>query len=166
MGGRFNRYATVRSCIGSQYFARIYWNTGQQLKAQEMATQGSRRAVVAAIVGNSLVMLAKFAAFFFTRSTSMLAEGIHTAADLLNQTLLLIGIVRSEKTADSEFAYGYAAERYVWALISAVGIFFLGCGVTVFHGVQSLFDEHHAVADLSWAVGVLIFSLVLEGYVL
>ncbi len=131
-----------------------------------MATQGSRRAVIAAIIGNSLVMVAKFAAFMFTRSTSMLAEAIHTAADLLNQTLLLIGIVRSGKTADSEFAYGYAAERYVWALISAVGIFFLGCGVTVFHGVQSFFDEHHEVADLNWAVGVLIFSLILEAYVL
>ena len=58
------------------------------------------------------------------------------------------------------------AERYVWALISAVGIFFLGCGVTIFHGVESLFSEHHELKDLTWALGVLIFSLILEGYVL
>ena len=62
-----------------------------------MAAQGSRRAVIAAIAGNSLVMVAKFVAFFFTGATSMFSEAIHTLADLLNQVLLLIGIVRSEK---------------------------------------------------------------------
>lgn len=131
-----------------------------------MAVQGSKRAVVAAIAGNSLVMIAKFVGYLFTFSSSMLSEAIHTLADLLNQVLLLIGIVRSGKSADPEFDYGYAAERYVWALISAVGIFFLGCGVTVFHGVQSLFEEHHEVHQSGWAIGVLIFALLMEGYVL
>lgn len=131
-----------------------------------MATQGSKSAVITAIAGNSLVMLAKFVAYFFTFSTSMLSEAIHTAADLLNQILLYIGIIRSGKSADTEFDYGYAAERYVWALISAVGIFFLGCGVTIFHGVESLLDDHHVVKDSSWAIWVLLFALAVEGYVL
>ena len=131
-----------------------------------MAAQGSRRAVVTAIAGNSLVMFAKFIAYWFTGATSMFSEAIHTLADLLNQILLLVGIVRSEKSADPDFAYGYMAERYVWALISAVGIFFLGCGVTIYHGVESLLSGHHELKSLTWAVGVLIFSLILEGYVL
>ena len=131
-----------------------------------MATQGSKGAVIAAIAGNSLVMLAKFVAWFFTASTSMLSEAIHTAADLLNQILLYVGIIRSGKSADPDFDYGYAAERYVWALISAVGIFFLGCGVTIFHGVESLLDDHHVVKDSSWAIWVLLFALAVEGYVL
>jgi len=131
-----------------------------------MATQGSKTAVLAAIGGNTLVMLSKFTAFFFTGSTSMLSEAIHTVADLLNQVLLYVGIIRSGKTADNEFAYGYSAERYVWALISAVGIFFLGCGVTIYHGVHSLLSDHHEVPELTWTVGVLIFSLLMEGYVL
>ena len=95
----------------------------------------------------------------------MMSEAIHTAADLLNQILLYIGIVRSTKSADPDFDYGYAAERYVWALISAVGIFFLGCGVSVFHGVSALF-EHHEVKSSATAIGVLIFALFVEGYVL
>ena len=131
-----------------------------------MAAQGSRGAVITAIVGNTLVMIAKFVAFAFTGATSMFSEAIHTLADLLNQILLLVGIVRSEKSADPDFAYGYMAERYVWALISAVGIFFLGCGVTIYHGVESLMSDHHELKDINWAVGVLIFSLLLEGYVL
>ncbi len=131
-----------------------------------MATQGSKGAVIAAIAGNALVMLAKFIAAFFTHSTAMMSEAIHTAADLLNQILLLVGIVRSTKSADPEFDYGYAAERYVWALISAVGIFFLGCGLSIFHGCESLFDDHHKVKDPFWAIVVLIFALVVEGWVL
>ena len=130
-----------------------------------MATQGSTRAVIAAIIGNCMVMVAKFIAFLFTGSGAMLSEAIHTMADLLNQILLLVGIIRSDRVPDPEFQYGYRAERYVWALISAVGIFFLGCGVTIYHGIQSLIQPHE-LQELGWALGVLLFSLSLEAYVL
>ena len=138
-----------------------------------MAASGSKKAVLAAIVGNTLVMIAKFTAFVFTGASSMLSEGIHTLADVLNQILLMVGIVRSDKMPDEDHAYGYMAERYIWALISAVGIFFLGCGVTMYHGIETLVhqiqhhgEEAHKMEHLNWAVGVLIFSLLLEGYVL
>ena len=138
-----------------------------------MAASGSKTAVFAAIVGNTLVMIAKFTAFVFTGASSMLSEGIHTLADVLNQILLMIGIVRSDKRPDEDHAYGYMAERYIWALISAVGIFFLGCGVTMYHAIESLIhqlqhhgEDAHKMEHLNWAVGVLIFSLILEGYVL
>ena len=129
-----------------------------------MASPSSKTAVAAAIVGNALVMVAKFVAFTFTGSGAMLSEAIHTLADLLNQILLMIGIVRSTRDADDTYEYGYQSERYVWALISAVGIFFLGCGVTVYHGIQTLLHPHE-MKDLSWAIGVLIFSFILEGIV-
>ncbi len=129
-----------------------------------MASPGSKNAVAAAIAGNALVMVAKFVAFLFTGSGAMLSETIHTLADLLNQILLMVGIVRSQRDADATYEYGYQAERYVWALISAVGIFFLGCGVTVYHGIQTLLHPHE-LKELGWAIGVLIFSFLLEGAV-
>ncbi|MEC9093425.1 MAG: cation diffusion facilitator family transporter [Planctomycetota bacterium] len=130
-----------------------------------MAGSGSKTAVAAAIGGNFMVMLGKIGAFVFTGSGAMLSEAIHTLADLLNQILLLVGIVRSDRNPDDAADYGYRAERYVWALISAVGIFFLGCGVTVYHGISSLFHPHE-LDHIWWAVGVLVFSLLLEGWVL
>ena len=111
-------------------------------------------------------MIAKFVAFFATGSGAMLSEGIHTFADLLNQILLLVGIKRSGNDPNDHYAYGYGAERYVWALISAVGIFFLGCGVTVYHGISSLLHEREPVSNYGWAIGVLIISFVIEFYVL
>ena len=131
-----------------------------------MAAESSKGAVIAAIVGNTLVMVAKFVAFFATGSGAMFSEGVHTFADVLNQILLLVGIKRSNTEANDDFAYGYGAERYVWALISAVGIFFLGCGVTVYHGISSLMHEPQQMKHYGWAVSVLIISFLIEFYVL
>jgi solute carrier family 30 (zinc transporter), member 9 len=128
--------------------------------------ESSKTAVITAIVGNACVMCAKFVAFFATGSGAILSEAIHTFADLLNQILLLVGIKRSANDANEDYAYGYGAERYVWALISAVGIFFLGCGVTVYHGISSLLHETAPVSGYGWAVGVLVVSFLIEFYVL
>ena len=69
---------------------------------------GSKVAVYAAIIGNTLVATAKFVAFSFTGSGAMLSEAIHSCADLGNQCLLAIGIQRSERPADENHPYGFA----------------------------------------------------------
>ncbi len=127
--------------------------------------QGSKLAVGAAIAGNSVVMVGKFVAFGLTGSAAMLSEALHSVADVLNQVLLMVGIVRSHHPPDRRFPFGYGAERYVWALMSAVGIFFLGCGVTVYHGVTKLMHPH-AIEQVGWAAAALGLALVVEGYVL
>ncbi len=126
---------------------------------------GSAKAVYTAIIGNSVVMVAKFVAFFFSGSSAMLSEGIHSFADVSNQCLLALGIRRSAKLADKRHPYGYVKETYIWALISAVGIFFLGCGVTVYHGVTTLLNPH-PISDFSIAFIILAFAFVVEGFTL
>ena len=69
----------------------------------------------------------KIVAFGLTGAGSLLAEGVHSLADVLNQALLYLGVTRAERDPD-ELQAGYGREQYVWSLISAVGIF-LGCGV-------------------------------------
>lgn len=131
---------------------------------------GSDKAVYTAIAGNSAVMIAKFGAFAVTGSAAMLSEGIHSMADVGNQSLLALGIKKSREPASPEYPYGRRRERFVWALISAVGIFFLGCGVTVYHGVDTLlhphFDPVEFQSQIGILVGVLIFSFVVEGWTL
>ena len=131
---------------------------------------GSKTSVVSAIIGNSLVMVSKVIGFFLTGSSSMLAESIHSFADVMNQWLLLFGITKSEQAPDAHHARGYGRERFVWALISAVGIFFIGCGVTVYHGIEKLIhpSEHtqFTSSEYMYALAILIFSLLVEGYVL
>lgn len=100
--------------------------------------------VFAAILGNLTVTVIKFIGFFISGSSTMFSEGVHSFADTMNQTLLMIGIKRSRKRADAEFSYGYGQERFLWALISACGIFFLGAGVTTYHGINYLLENRAA----------------------
>jgi zinc transporter 9 len=125
----------------------------------------SKTSVVAAIAGNTLVTISKFVAFTFSGSSSMLAESIHSLADTTNQILLLIGIQRSLKPPSRLFKFGHGQERYFWNLVSACGIFFVGCGVTVYHGVSNLFSDHRPEIGISSAV-VLGAAAIIEGGVL
>lgn len=126
---------------------------------------GSKAAVYSAIGANAFVMVAKFVGFALTGSGTMLAESIHSLADVGNQSLLAVGMSRSSKPPTPEHPYGYGRDAFVWALMSAVGIFFLGCGVTVAHGVQSLIaGGHHDETSTPWInLGILALSLVAEG---
>ena len=126
---------------------------------------GSAKAVYAAIGANSVITVTKLTAFAFTGSGAMLSEGIHSAADVMNQTLLAFGIKKAKKEADADHPYGYGRDAFVWAMISAVGIFFLGCGFTLYHGIHSLMHPE-APEKIHIAVGVLIFSFVLEMWTL
>lgn len=124
-----------------------------------------KKTVLAALIGNSFIGICKFIAFGFSGSGAMLSEAIHSVADVTNQALLLIGIKRSEAEATDKHAYGYGAEKFFWALISAVGIFFLGCGVTVYHGIHTIMDGHVSHPGV-WDYGILILSLIVEGWTL
>lgn len=96
--------------------------------------------VLAALSGNFVLMVAKFFGFAVSGSATMFSEGVHSLADTMNQGLLLVGIRRSLRVADEEHTYGYGHERFVWALISASGVFFVGAGVTIYKGISSLVE--------------------------
>ena len=125
----------------------------------------SSMAVGSAIAGNSLVAAAKLGALFADPDRTMLSEGIHLLADdTMNQVLLLIGIKRAGKAPNATFQH-VRRERFVWALISAVGIFFLGCGFTLYHGVHSYLHPSEPT-NINIAITVLIVAFVVEAIVL
>jgi zinc transporter 9 len=130
-----------------------------------MATSTSVRTVVTALLGNSFVMVIKLIAFLASGSGAMLSEAIHSAADTGNQLLLFIGLRRGERAPDEKFHYGYGGERFVFGILSAAGIFFLGCGITVYHSIDSLLHPHPPELTM-WTFVVLGVSIVIEGIVL
>ena len=129
-----------------------------------MAGSG-KSAVLQALIGNGILTVIKFVAFVMSGSGAMMSEAVHSFADTANQALLFIGVKRSMRPADETFAYGYGADRFVFALMSAMGIFILGCGVTIYHGVHSLL--HPPELNVSWITFVVLgISLLVDGYVL
>lgn len=117
--------------------------------------------VLAALIGNIVVTLIKLFAAIISGSSALFSEAVHSFADTSNQVLLFIGLQRSRKLPDDEFIYGYGNERFFWALISACCIFFLGAGVTVFKGIDSLlYPQIIRFAPIIFAI--LIASFVIE----
>ena len=103
-----------------------------------MAAAGSKHVVIAALLGNSLIAVTKFAAAAYTGSSAMLSEGIHSLVDTCNQGLLLYGMKRASRPADDNYPFGYTREIYFWAFVVAVMIFGVGAGAAVYEGVDKL----------------------------
>lgn len=130
-----------------------------------MASPTSVKTVITALAGNAFVTIIKAFAFFLSGSGAMLSETIHSAADTGNQVLLFVGLRRGEKAPDDRFHYGYGGERFVFGILSAAGIFFIGCGITLYHSIESLITPH--TPDLTITTfAVLGISFVIEGGVL
>jgi len=91
----------------------------------------------------------------------MLAEAAHSAADTLNQVLLLTSVHRGERPADPRHPFGYGQERYFWSLLAAFGIFIAGAGFSVFEGVLAL--RRGSSESPLFAYVVLMVSAIAEG---
>jgi zinc transporter 9 len=127
-------------------------------------TQGTL-SVSLALLGNGSIAIIKLFGWFFSGSSALFSEAVHSFADTMNQSLLLVGIKRSVKKADDAHTYGYGQERFLWALISACGIFFLGAGVTIYHGIIAFY--HPVEAEIGKMVFlILIASFIIEGFTL
>src|SRR3954467_1710211 len=134
-----------------------------------MSTEGSTRAVVAALAANLGIAVTKFVAFALTGASSMFAEAIHSVADSGNQGLLLVGGKRSRREPTEEHPFGFGRERYIYSFIVSIVLFSVG-------GLFALYEAYHKAhevhagepnklldGDLWWvAVLVLVAAIVME----
>ncbi len=122
----------------------------------------SKKAIWGAIIANSAIAVCKFVAAFFTGSSSMLSEGIHSLVDTGNGVLLLHGIKRSKKPADERHPFGYGNEIYFWSFMVAVLIFSLGGGIALYEGIEHLIHPKE-VTNVEWNYVVLVLAMIFEG---
>lgn len=132
-----------------------------------MAAGGSKLAVFASIAANLGIAIMKFIAAFFTKSSAMLSEGIHSLIDTTNGLLLLLGLKKSKEKPDRHHPFGHGKELYFWSFVVAIMIFALGGGVAIYEGIKHLMAEH-GEPEISrklmyWNYGVLFGSLLFEG---
>lgn len=128
-----------------------------------MSASGGTRAIVAAFAANLGIALTKFIAWFFSGSSSMLAEGVHSLADSGNQLLLLLGGRRAKRQADREHPFGYGRERYVYAFVVSIILFSVGGVFSLYEGFEKLAHPHPL--DNWWLpVLVLLIAIGLESF--
>jgi zinc transporter 9 len=116
------------------------------------------------IATNTAIALSKGFGWFVTGSPTLFAETVHSIADVGNQVLLQIGEVRGQGEPDREHPFGRGQETYFWALVSAVSVFFIGCGINVYHGVHAWLHPEASEPFSVLVLGLLVFALLLESY--
>lgn len=128
-----------------------------------MATKDASKHIIQSLIVNLLIVVCKGFAAFMTKSGSMLAETIHSFADCSNQMLLLLGVKQSQKAADEVHPFGYGKAIYFWSFMVAVLLFSIGGMFSIYEGVHK-FNSPEPVKEIYWGVGILLFSIALEGY--
>ena len=122
----------------------------------------SNRAIYGAIIANTAIAVCKFIAAFFTGSSVMLSEGIHSLVDSGNGFLLLIGVKRSKKPADDAHPFGYGKEVFFWSFVVALLIFALGGGFAIREGIKHL-QHPKPLTNVGWNYLILILAMIFEG---
>lgn len=121
----------------------------------------SNRAVIAALLANLGIAIAKVVGFVFTRSAALLAEAVHSFADTGNQVLLLVGAHRAKREATPLHPFGFGRERYFWAFVVAIVLFTLGAAFAIYEGIEKVLHPHELESP-QWAVGILVVAILLE----
>jgi len=122
----------------------------------------SNRAIYGAIIANSAIAICKFIAAFFTGSSAMFSEGIHSLVDTGNGFLLLVGIKKSKQPADKIHPFGYGKEVFFWSFIVALLIFAFGGGIALYEGIKHLIHPR-PLTNVGWNYLVLILAMLFEG---
>lgn len=128
-----------------------------------MSTEAGGKAIIAALLANLGIAVSKFVAFLITRSSSMLAESVHSLADTGNQALLLLGRQRARRRPDEEHPFGYGRDRYFYAFVVAVVLFTIGSVFALFDGYEKVRNPHELTTPVV-AIGVLVVAIGLESF--
>ena len=97
-----------------------------------------------------------------TGSSAMLSEGVHSIADTGNQLLMLLGLKRSRRPADSIHPFGNGQEVYFWSFVVAMVLFSGGGVLSIYAGIRRLKYEEVSSSPF-WNYIVLAIAAASEG---
>ena len=122
----------------------------------------SSKALTLSLSANLGIAISKFVVFGLTHSSSMLTEAVHSVADCGNQLLLFIGMKKGLRPATAAHPLGQGQASFVASFLVALLLFSVGGLYSMVEGLHKI-RHPEAPHDLGWAVGLLIFALLLEG---
>ncbi|HRP69777.1 MAG TPA: cation transporter, partial [Turneriella sp.] len=126
-----------------------------------------KKAIYYALAANIGIAITKSVAAFFTSSSSMMAEAIHSFTDCGNQILLLLGLRETTAPITPLHPLGHGKASYFWSFIVALLLFLIGGVFSIYEGSHKLSNtkplEHVWVAILVLSIGIILESFSLYG---
>lgn len=129
----------------------------------EQANNHGTSHIIQSLVVNLLITVSKGFAAFMTHSGAMLAETIHSFADCANQALLLMGVKQAQRPPNEKHPLGYGRSVYFWSFMVAMLLFSVGGMFSIYEGIHK-YSSSEPIYNVAWGAGILIFSILLEGY--
>lgn len=122
--------------------------------------QASRRVAFTAMLTNALLVIGQVAVGIIGHSQALVADGMHTLADLSTDLLVLYALKHSAKEADEEHPYGHARIETAVTLVLGVILLAVGGGIALRAGLRIASDTPFtAPAALTlWVAGITILS--------
>lgn len=105
------------------------------------------------------IALSKFTASFFTKSSAMIAEGIHSVIDTVSQLLLIWGVKASKRKPDLERPFGHGRDLYFWSFIVSLVMFSMGGCISIYEGILSL-KKAELQGSATWSYSILAIAFV------
>ena len=123
-------------------------------------------AVLVAMLANAVIAFAKLGVgVWITRSTALIAEGLHSLADAFNSITLLIGLIQGKRPSDRSRPYGYGLETNLWALLASF-VLFLSALFSVWMGWNRFHQPPEALENVFWGMAILVLSIAFEIFAL
>ncbi|MGL4346027.1 MAG: cation diffusion facilitator family transporter [Cellulosilyticaceae bacterium] len=124
--------------------------------------QEAKKVSIITIIINITLGLFKVIAGVVGSSTAMIADGIHTASDVVTTIMVIIGVKISSKDADSEHPYGH--ERFEPVFGKLISLFLAFTGVMIgYEGLMALIQGEYSKPAPIALIAAFVSIIVKEG---
>jgi len=121
--------------------------------------QASRRVALVGMTTNALLVVGQVVVGVIGHSQALVADGMHTLADLSSDLLVLYALKHSVKEADEEHPYGHARIETAVTLVLGVLLLLVGVGIAARAGMR-LMDPEAFVAPSAITLWVSGFTIL------
>lgn len=146
--------------IAIRFRVKEFEKSDEDVKDPKVREKYGKKAGIAGIATNFVLMTAKISAGLIIGSIAMIADGVNNLTDFSSSLITLFGFKLSGKPEDKEHPFGHARFEYLAGLFISTIIMFLG-----FQLLMTSIDKirHPEPIAFSHAVfAVLLFSIVIK----
>ncbi len=112
------------------------------------------------VVGNTMMILIKGYMGVVGGSKGLIADAIHSCADLLATIVMIIGLKISGQEKDDDYPYGYGKAEYLVAIVIYLFLFVIALYI-LYDGTMAIIEGRQVVPCMSAAWGA-IFSIAIN----